>query len=65
MNDLIAARLDMAMSLGFHILFAAAGIAMPLFMVLAEGRWLRHRDPVDLALVKRWLRGTAILFAVG
>lgn len=65
MDDLIAARLGMALSLAFHILFAAAGIAMPLFMALSEARWLRTRDPLDLELTKRWLRGTAILFAVG
>jgi len=64
-SDLLAARLDMAISLGFHILFACAGIAMPLFMVVSEHRWLRTRDPVDLELTKRWLKGTAILFAVG
>jgi len=64
-NDLLAARLGMAMSLAFHILFAAAGITMPLLMVISEGRWLRTRDPVDLELTKRWMKGTAILFAVG
>jgi cytochrome d ubiquinol oxidase subunit I len=65
MTDLLAARLDMALSLGFHILFAAAGIAMPLFMVISEWRWMQGGDPVDLELTKRWLEGTAILFAVG
>jgi cytochrome d ubiquinol oxidase subunit I len=64
-SDLLAARLDMALSLGFHILFAAAGIAMPLFMAVSEWRWLRTKDPVDLELTKRWMKGTAILFAVG
>ncbi len=65
MTDLLAARSQMAMSLAFHIVFAVAGIAMPVLMGLAEGRWLRSRDPVDLELAKRWMRGTAILFAVG
>ena len=36
MTDLLAARSQMTMSLGFHILFAAVGIAMPLLMVIAE-----------------------------
>ena len=36
MTDLLAARAQMAMSLGFHILFAVAGIAMPVLMVIAE-----------------------------
>jgi cytochrome d ubiquinol oxidase subunit I len=55
----------MAMSLAFHIIFAAVGIAMPLLMVIAEWRWLRTREDVYLQLAKRWARGTAILFAVG
>jgi cytochrome d ubiquinol oxidase subunit I len=36
MSDLFAARSQMAMSLAFHILFAVAGIGMPLLMVIAE-----------------------------
>src|SRR4029079_14833478 len=52
-------------SLGFHILFAVAGMAMPLLMVIAEHRWLRHRDAAALELARRWAHGTAILFAVG
>jgi cytochrome d ubiquinol oxidase subunit I len=65
MNDLLAARSQMAMSLAFHIVFAAIGIAMPLLMVIAEWRWLRTREEVYLTLAKRWAKGTAILFAVG
>jgi cytochrome d ubiquinol oxidase subunit I len=65
MPDLLAARSQMAMSLAFHILFAVAGIGMPLLMVLAERRWLRTGDGACLELAKRWARGTAVLFAVG
>ena len=65
MSDLLAARSQMAMSLGFHILFAVAGIAMPLLMVIAEDRWIRKGDAVCLDLARRWAHGTAILFAVG
>ena len=65
MSDLLAARSQMAMSLGFHIIFAAIGIAMPLMMTLAEWRWLRTGDAAYLTLAKRWAKGTAILFAVG
>ena len=65
MNDLFAARSQMAMSLAFHIIFAAIGIAMPLLMVIAEWRWLRTKEEVYLTLAKRWAKGTAILFAVG
>jgi cytochrome bd ubiquinol oxidase subunit I len=65
MDDLLAARSQMAMSLAFHIIFAAIGIAMPLLMVIAEWRFLRTKDEIYLTLAKRWAKGTAILFAVG
>src|ERR671920_1679387 len=65
MPDLLAARAQMAMSLAFHIIFAAVGIAMPALMVIAERRWQRTGDAVYLDLAKRWAKGTAILFAVG
>jgi len=65
MSDLFAARAQMAISLGFHIVFAEIGIAMPLLMVLAEWRWRRTGDDVYRVLAKRWAKGSAILFAVG
>jgi len=65
MSDLFAARTQMALSLGFHIVFAEIGIAMPLLMVLAEWRWRRTGDEVFLRLAKRLAKGSAILFAVG
>src|SRR5262245_21928086 len=65
MDDLLAARSQMAMSLAFHIIFAVAGITTPLLMLIAEWRWLHTRDETYLTLAKRWAKGTAILFAVG
>ncbi len=65
MDDLLAARLQMAISLAFHIIFAVIGIAMPLMMVIAEWFWLRTGEEAYLMLTKRWAKGTAILFAVG
>ena len=65
MTDLLAARSQMAMSLGFHIIFAVVGIGLPALMVIAEWRWMRTGDAVYLDLAKRWSKGAAILFAVG
>ena len=65
MTDLLAARTQMAISLGFHIVFAENGIAMPLMMVLAEWRWRRTGESAYLDLARRWSKGTAVLFAVG
>src|SRR5512136_1626879 len=65
MTDLLAARALFGLSLAFHIVFAAIGVAMPLLMVLAEWRWRRTGSEAHLELARRWAKGTAILFAVG
>jgi len=64
-SDLAFARSQMALSLAFHIVFAAVGVGMPLLMAVAEGMHLRTREPVYLDLARRWANGTALLFAVG
>jgi cytochrome bd ubiquinol oxidase subunit I len=65
MNNFLAARSQMGMSLGFHIIFAVIGMALPMMMSIAEWRWRTTADPAYLLLAKRWAKGTAILFAVG
>lgn len=65
MEDLLAARWQMALSLGFHIIFASIGIAMPFLMAASHWRWLRSDDPDERKLTKAWSKGVAIFFAVG
>jgi cytochrome d ubiquinol oxidase subunit I len=65
MDNLTAARATMAFSLGFHIIFAAIGMIMPLLMSTAHYLHLKHKDPVYLELTRMWMKGVAILFAVG
>jgi cytochrome d ubiquinol oxidase subunit I len=64
-DDLLIARSQMALSLAFHIVFAAIGVAMPVLMVLADVMHRRTRDPEWLAVHKAWAKGTAVFFAVG
>lgn len=65
MDPLTAARWQMEVSLGFHMVFAAVGMAMPLMVLIAEGRWLRTGDPAALQLAKTWAKVTGLLFAIG
>lgn len=65
MENLTAARLQMAISLGFHMVFAALGIGLPLFMLIMEGLWLRKRQQVYLDLARKWAKATGVLFAIG
>ena len=45
MDSLTFARLQMGLSLAFHMMFAAVGIALPVLMVIVEGLWLRTGRP--------------------
>lgn len=65
MDDLLAARSQMALSLGFHIVFASIGIAMPFLMAISHFRWLRTGERVYLDLTRAWSKGVAIFFATG
>ncbi|MCW2638941.1 MAG: cydA [Dactylosporangium sp.] len=64
-GDLVAARTQMAFSLGWHIIIACFGVAMPAFTVYAEWRGQRRNDPVYTMLAHRWARAMGVLFAVG
>jgi cytochrome d ubiquinol oxidase subunit I len=65
MDDFIAARSQMALSLGFHIIFSCIGMVMPFFMAVAHYYWLRTNKPVFKNITKAWSKGVAIFFATG
>jgi len=65
MDNLEAARLQMAFTLIFHIVFACIGMVMPFFMVISHAKWLKTRRPEYLTLTKSWQKGVAIFFVTG
>jgi len=65
MDDLLAARLQMALSLGFHIIYACIGMVMPFFMAVSHFLWIRRKEAVFKDLTKAWSKGVAIFFATG
>lgn len=65
MPDLFSARMQMAVSLGFHIIFACVGMVMPFLMVASQRCWLKTKEPIYEEMTKAWSKGVAILFAVG
>jgi cytochrome d ubiquinol oxidase subunit I len=64
-SNLLAARYQMAFTLGFHIILACFGVAFPAIMLIAEYRGRKHGDEDALLLAQRWSRVVAVLFAVG
>jgi cytochrome d ubiquinol oxidase subunit I len=64
-ENLYPARMQMALSLGWHIVFACFGIAFPLITVFTEWRAHRRGD-ADLAdLAHTWAKAMGVLFAAG
>src|ERR671931_2440360 len=64
-SQLLAAREQMAFTLGFHIILASLGVAFPAMMLIANYHGLRRNDPVALELAQRWSKVAAVTFAVG
>ncbi|MGH2956326.1 MAG: cytochrome ubiquinol oxidase subunit I [Solirubrobacterales bacterium] len=64
-SNLLAARYQMAFTLGFHIILACFGVAFPAIMLIAEYRGRKHGDAEALLLARRWSKVVAVLFAVG
>lgn len=65
MDDLLAARSQMALSLGFHIIFACIGMVMPFFMATSHYIYLKTGDIQYKSLTKAWSKGVAIFFVTG
>jgi len=65
MDNFIAARSQMAMSLIFHIIFVCIGMVMPFFMAVSHFIYLRTGNPVYKNITKAWSKGVAIFFATG
>src|SRR3954453_7863462 len=64
-SNLEWARSQMAFTLGFHIILASAGVALPALMLIANYRGLRRGDQAALLLARRWSKVVAVTFAVG
>jgi cytochrome d ubiquinol oxidase subunit I len=62
--DLLVARNQMALSLGWHIILACFGVAFPLIIYVAHRRGLRGDDDA-LVLARRWSKVAIVLFAIG
>jgi len=63
--DLVAARSQMAFTLGFHIILACLGVGLPTFVLIANWIGIRRGDAAALLLARRWSSVMAVTFAVG
>jgi cytochrome d ubiquinol oxidase subunit I len=64
-ENLYPARMQMALSLGWHIIFSCFGIAFPVVTVFAEWRGHRRGNPALTELAHTWAKAMGVLFAAG
>jgi len=64
-GNVVPARAQMAATLGFHIILACLGIALPSIVLLAEFIGLRQGDETAMRLARRWSQAMGVLIAVG
>jgi cytochrome d ubiquinol oxidase subunit I len=62
---LLPARLQMALSLGWHIILSCFGVAFPTMIFVLHRRGIARDDGVALGLAQRWAKVSAVLFAIG
>jgi cytochrome bd ubiquinol oxidase subunit I len=65
MQSLLAARVQMGDSLIFHIIFSVLAVGLPLMLCIAEGLALWRKDPVWMAIARRWSKAVALIFVIG
>jgi cytochrome d ubiquinol oxidase subunit I len=64
-SNLLAAREQMAFTLGFHIVLSCLGVALPATILVANYIGLKKNDEAAIELAKRWSKAMAVTFAVG
>jgi cytochrome d ubiquinol oxidase subunit I len=64
-HEVVPARAQMATTLGFHIILACFGIALPTIVLIAEYIGLKRSDRVAMKLARRWSQALGVLVAVG
>jgi len=64
-ENLHPARWQMAFSLGWHIIFACIGVALPAIVVVTEWRAYRRGNPHLRELAHTWAKAMGVLFAAG
>ena len=64
-SNLLAAREQMAFTLGFHIVLSCLGVALPATILVANYIGLKRGDEDAMELARRWSKAMAVTFAVG
>jgi len=65
MDVLMLARVQFALTIGFHYLFPPLSIGLGLILVIMAGMYLRTKNPLYYAMTRFWVRIFGLIFAIG
>jgi cytochrome d ubiquinol oxidase subunit I len=61
----LLARIQFAVTIGFHYLYPPLSIGLGIFLVVVEGIYLKTRDPLWRQVARFWTKVFALTFAIG
>jgi cytochrome bd ubiquinol oxidase subunit I len=61
----ILARVQFALTIGFHYLYPPLTIGLSIYLLFIEGAYLKTKNPAYLSIAKYWARIFGLIFAVG
>ena len=67
MDDLtpLLARIQFAVTIGFHYIYPPLSIGLGIFLVIVEGLYLKTREPLWRQVARYWTKVFALTFAIG
>ncbi|MCB1215381.1 MAG: cytochrome ubiquinol oxidase subunit I [Deltaproteobacteria bacterium] len=64
-SPFMIARVQMALTLGYHIILACFGVGLPVLLMVVEWKYLKTGNIIWKTLAQRWAKVFAVLFGVG
>ncbi len=61
----LLARIQFAVTIGFHYIFPPISIGLGLILVIMEGLYLKTKNPLYLNMTKFWVKVFGLVFAIG
>ena len=65
MDGLMLARVQFALTIGFHYIFPPLSIGLGIILVIMEGTYLKTRNPLFHSMTRFWVRIFGLIFAIG
>lgn len=65
MDPVFLARIQFAITIGFHYIYPPMSIGLGLILILMEGTYLRTKNPLYERMTKFWVKVFALTFSMG